>query len=123
MNRRLDANICPCLLWALGGLLLAGCQPAPHVDLDAEALRLTGIDRAFSFRESENAAPTPGELTVAQAVRLALIHDPRIAQAVDRVREAEADDDQARLLPNPILNIDIRLPEAGVGKTAIEIIP
>jgi len=45
-----------------------------------------------------------GTLTPEAAVRLALAHDPRIQAALANVRVAEADANQARLLPNPIPN-------------------
>ena len=49
-------------------------------------------------------------LTPQQAIRLVLSRDPRIQMALAKVRMAEADANQARLLPNPILTIDIRYP-------------
>ena len=93
--------------------VVAGCQ-AERPDVSAEAARLTGLKNAITFRESEepiDAAPlSGGPLTRQQAVRLALTRDPRIQVSLARVRVAEAEANQARLLPNPILTIDIRFP-------------
>jgi outer membrane protein TolC len=50
---------------------------------------------------------------MASAVRLAVEHDPRIQTAAARVRTALADAGQSRLLPNPVLNVAVMLPEGG----------
>jgi outer membrane protein TolC len=84
----------------------------------------TGIQQAIVFREEPeplDATPAPvAILSLPDAVRLALLHDPRIQQALAKVRIAEADADQVRLLPNPILNIDIRIPQQPGFNTAFE---
>jgi len=101
---------------------LIGCH-AERPDVSAAAARLTGMDTAITFHEAPEPltadAPVPDTLTPVQAVRLALAHDPRIQAALARVRVAEADANQARLLPNPILTIDVRWPVAS-GSTAFE---
>jgi cobalt-zinc-cadmium efflux system outer membrane protein len=111
--------------WLILGLILTGCQP-PQTDAPGQAARLTGIEGAISFHESREASPAPviegGTLKLDQAVRLALWQDPRIAAALARVRGAEADARQSRLLPNPILSFDIRFPEGG-GQPITEVIP
>lgn len=103
--------------------VLAGCN-AQRPDVPAEAARLTGIDNAIVFRENPepiNAQDTAaGLLTPDQAIRLALARDPRIQAAIARVRIAEADANQARLLPNPILSIDLRFPVQSGSNTAFE---
>jgi cobalt-zinc-cadmium efflux system outer membrane protein len=78
------------------------------------------VENAIVFREEAGAfdGPTPEDrsLTPARAVRMALGRDPRIQSALARVRVAEADAHQARLLPNPILTIDARFPlQPGIG--------
>jgi outer membrane protein TolC len=84
----------------------------PHPDVPAEAGRLSGFENAIVFREQ--AAPLDGPepvervLTPERAVRMALARDPRIQAALAKVRVAEAEAHQARLLPNPVLTIDIR---------------
>jgi len=52
--------------------------------------------------------------------RLALAHDPRLQADLARVRAAVAESNQARLLPNPILNIDLRFPYSSGSNTAFE---
>ena len=91
---------------------LVGCH-AQRPDISADAARLTGLENAIVFRpfaEPITAQPSIDTLTPAQAVRLALLHDPRVQSSLAKVRLAEADANQARLLPNPILGIDIRFP-------------
>jgi outer membrane protein TolC len=115
-------------------VILAGCQEAPRPDIEAGASRLTGIDNAIVFHDSDaspiasvtsvpSPSATPARLAVARTVRLALENDPRIAIALDHVRAAEADAREARLLPNPILNVDFRFPEGNMGPLAVEVIP
>ena len=104
-------------------LTLLGCK-AQLPDVGADAARLSGLDNAIVFRENaesfDAAPPSDRALSAPQAVRLALAHDPRIQAALARVRMAEADADQARLVPNPILTIDIRTPLHGNSPTAFE---
>jgi outer membrane protein TolC len=105
-------------------LLAAGCQPVIRPDVPADAARLTGVDNAIVFREDPGPLDLPGPadptLTPEQAVRLALAHDPRVQASLARVRVAEADAQQARLLPNPILSIDLRYPLQHGSNTAFE---
>ena len=54
------------------------------------------------------------------AVERAMRHDPGLQAALARVRAALAEADQARLLPNPVLSVALRFPEAGAGKPVIE---
>lgn len=61
----------------------------------------------------------PDRLTLDGAVRLALGSSPEIQASLARVRAAEADADQAGLLPNPVLNVVFRLPTSG-GKPQVE---
>jgi outer membrane protein TolC len=114
-------------LFTIVALISAGCQPAPpSSDVIGQADRLSGIENAIRFADSKSPnTPTTqpvNALNRAQAVRLALEHDPRIAAALWRVRAAESDTRQARLLPNPIITIDVRFPETG-GMQATEITP
>ncbi|MBS0195978.1 MAG: TolC family protein [Planctomycetes bacterium] len=60
---------------------------------------------------------TGATLTLAEAVRRAVTTDPGLQGALARVRIALADADQARLLPNPVLNVVLRW---GPGKPQIE---
>lgn len=109
--------------WVVLPLLLAGCA-AERPDVPGQAARLTGIENAITFRteaEPMDWPPLPaGPLTREQVVRLALTHDPRIQSSLAKVRVAEADANQARLLPNPILTIDARWPLQSGSNFAIE---
>jgi outer membrane protein TolC len=108
--------------WLLLLCALAGCH-AQRPDISAATARLTGLDNAIVFRsfaEPLVAQPATGTLTPEQAVRLALLHDPRVQSAMAKVRVAEAEANQPRLLPNPILGIDIRFPAAPNASTVFE---
>jgi outer membrane protein TolC len=93
-------------------------------DVPADAARLTGINNAITYLQPGQATasvPGPGELlTVEQAIRLALARDPRIQASLAKVRVAEAEANQVRLLPNPILVIDLRFPVSHGSNTAFE---
>lgn len=103
--------------------LLAGCA-AERPDVAGQAARLTGVNDAIAFRteaEPMDWPPLPnGPLSREQAVRLALTHDPRIQSSLAKVRAAEADANQARLLPNPILTLDVRHPFHSGSNAAFE---
>ena len=98
--------------------MLGGCVgPLPVIDYGAAADRMP-VDVAVRIegRSSEpidEAGQEPVALSLADAVRRAVLHDPRIQAAIARVRQAEADGQQARLLPNPILSVSVRLFEGG----------
>ena len=102
--------------------MLVGCA-ATRPDVPAEAARLSGIEHAIVFRDwpAPIDAPPPPQrlLTPERALRMVLARDPRIQAALAHVRVAEADANQARLLPNPILTIDIRY-RLEPSNTAIE---
>lgn len=103
---------------------VAGCTPtlAPRPDLRAAAARATGIADAISFSDSEEAtshASSGKTLTITDAVRTALQADPDIRASLARVRVAEADVDQALLLPNPILTVAFKAPTTA-GKAKVE---
>lgn len=92
---------------------LCGCVgPAVVVDVPSAASQATGIANAIRFEE--NAAPIdePGgsaaQLGLVEATRRSLAFDPEVQIALARVRAAEAEAEQARLLPNPILSITVR---------------
>ncbi|MBC7785268.1 MAG: TolC family protein, partial [Burkholderiales bacterium] len=59
-------------------------------------------------------------LTIAEAVRRTLKTNPRVQAALYRVRVAEAEAQQASLLPNPVLSLVVRLPE-GAGKPIVDV--
>lgn len=108
--------------WALLSVLLVGCQ-MPKIDVPGEASRATGISNAIAFHSEAgpvDVTPAAGNmLTLSDAVQRSLSNDPRIQAALARVRIAQAEAHQARLLPNPILNLDYRFAEGG-GTAAFE---
>ncbi len=84
----------------------------------------TGLETAVEFRvigpEGEpidDSDPTDRFLTLTEAMRRAVMTDPGLQAAIARVRMAQADSDQARLLPNPVLDVVVRW---GAGKPQIE---
>jgi outer membrane protein TolC len=115
--QRHTRRLIPCLLTAT----LAACQ-APAPDIARDAATLTGLENAITFRQyPDDHAPVPSDtLSLADAVRHALANDPRLQIALAKIRTAHADAAQARLLPNPILNIDLRFPTQAGSNTAVE---
>ena len=119
----------PPTLTALGtGVLviisLTGCHSMrpPEVKTETVAGAAAGLSEAITFHvegSPNDEEGDPGTLTFAEAVRLSVSTDPAIQAALARVRIALADSKQARLLPNPILNLVIRFPEGG-GQPIVE---
>lgn len=119
----LSATLAAALVGCAG---LAGCRSTPRADLDASAAagEATGLGSSIEFRA---VGPDGGPLdepeaigdalTLVEAVRRAVTTDPGLQAALARVRVAMADADQARLLPNPVLNLVLRW---GPGKPQIE---
>lgn len=108
---------------AVGGC--AGTRPDPEAEKAASIA--SGIADAVVFRteggpldEPERSESEASRLTLGEAVRLAVTTDPGLQAALARVRIAMADADQARLLPNPVLNIVLRFDVSGGGKPQIE---
>lgn len=118
---------CFCML-AAGSMViaLAGCQAPPDAaSTSAQAMAdAVGLGEPVTFRavgpeggpidEPDGVGST---LTLAEAVRRAVTTDPGLQAAMARIRIAVADSDQARLLPNPVLNVVLRW---GPGKPQIE---
>jgi outer membrane protein TolC len=106
------------------GVAAGGCAPErPRPDVLGLASAASGVGGAIVFETSEgpldvsDAVEDP--LTLPRALRLALGADPDVQAALARVRSAEAEADQSRLLPNPILSVAFRVPTGG-GKSIIE---
>jgi outer membrane protein TolC len=113
-------------LKALLGAALAvtcGCQSARGPSPEEEATLAAGISEPIAFRAEalpdDEAGSTPELLTLPEAVRLALRSEPGIQAALGRVRMAQAEARQSRLLPNPILSVALRYPDSG-GSPIIE---
>jgi cobalt-zinc-cadmium efflux system outer membrane protein len=118
----------PKLVWpALAGLALitsVGCQRLAPPEPERAATLAAAAGEPIVFRTDPGPLDatgdgTDGTLTLADAVRLSARYDPRIQAALSRVRIAEAASDQARLLPNPIVNVALRFPTGG-GKPVID---
>src|SRR5205807_2325681 len=96
---------------------------APRADVSGDVARLTGVSNAITFRSTApESGPPVGDavLTPETAVRMALAFDPRVQSALAKVRMAEAQAHQARLLPNPIIGIDVRVVLGGGGNQVFE---
>lgn len=103
-------------------VVLVGCA-APRPDPSPGRMAASAIGLAEPIRFHTEGAPTdePGPtdvLTMADAVRLAATTDPDLQAALARVSIAMADADQARLLPNPVIDFILRW---GPGKPQIEV--
>lgn len=101
-------------MFALTVLILAvSCSQRPRPDVPEAARRATGLSNAIFFDTSGGQLDVPGEaietLTLPQAVRMAVTSDPKLQQALAKVRESEADADQSRLWPNPVITFVIGL--------------
>ena len=111
--------VIPSVVLLIGGCTAPVLQPALRMRADAA----TGIGDAVVFvarnEPLDAESPAGNALPRAEAVQLALRHDPRIQASVARLRAAQADARQARLLPNPVLSVMFRFPEGG-GDPMIE---
>ncbi|MEZ5964264.1 MAG: TolC family protein [Planctomycetota bacterium] len=94
---------------------LSSCwRPLPNVAVEAEILAATGVaaDLTFAVEGRPLDEPEPelgdGRLGWEQALRTVVTTDPRIQEALARVRAAVAAAHQARALPNPILGLVLR---------------
>jgi outer membrane protein, heavy metal efflux system len=130
--------LAPCAAGILIGLLSlygGGCAASrPDPQAESSATRAVGLDEALVFKTEggpldeswgdgggetgQFAADEAMTLTLAEAVRRAVTTDPGLQAALARVRIAMADADQARLLPNPVLNFVLRW---GPGKPQVEV--
>jgi len=107
-------------------LLMAGCAgPQPAHRSEEMVAAALGLGEAIEFRveggpiDEPLGLPASGEgLTLAGAIRAAVMTDPQLQAALARVRVAMADADQARLLPNPVLSMVLRF--GGDGSPGVE---
>jgi outer membrane protein, heavy metal efflux system len=118
MRFALSIGVCAGLVFAI-----VGCQRPLRLTPEKSAALAAGLHEALVFRAESgpvNAADVPDStISLAEAIRLTVTRSPRIQAALARVRMAEAESDQARLVPNPIISLTLRFPEGG-GKTIIE---
>lgn len=104
--------------------LALGCDgPGGSVAPMGHVARIAGVSDAIVFQSSGGPADVAydshGTLSLSTAVRLAVANDPDLQAALARVRAAEADARQTRLLPNPVITVLARFPESS-GKPVIE---
>src|SRR3954462_3935703 len=89
---------------------IAGCQSAlPTLDSAEVEARVPGdVDVRVEERPAESVDAGENDvrvLTLPEAVRRAVLHDPRLQSALAHVRIAEADAVQSMLLPNTVLSV------------------
>jgi outer membrane protein, heavy metal efflux system len=106
----------------IAGLALAGCgtaAPRGHDDGGGAGAGTGGVLAMDSLvvehapEPVDAGGPGPSSLSLLEAVRLTVQHDPRLQVALAKVRSARADASQARLWPNPILSVAVRFREGG----------
>lgn len=98
--------------------LLCGCIAPPRDDTEQRAADAVGLSgEAIVFRSDADpldaADEHPDVFTTAEIVRLSIERSPEVQAALSRVRIAQAEAHQARLLPNPVLSIAVRFTEGG----------
>jgi len=119
---RAGRTLVPCAA-LLALIQLTGCAAnRPDPGAETAASTAIGLGQAIEFRIEGGPLDESSEggdvLTLGDAVRRAASTDPGLQAALARVRIAMADADQARLLPNPVLNFVLRW---GPGKPQIEV--
>jgi cobalt-zinc-cadmium efflux system outer membrane protein len=109
----------------LAALIMAGCagRMRPSDDTGSKIAQLIRESGCIKLEQIggplDAAGQEPDVLNLQEAIRLAVHNDPGLQAALARVRAAEADVEQSRTLPNPILSIALRYPDSG-GKPIIE---
>lgn len=102
-----------CLLSLAGGCAVRPPWPDP----EGAARTAAAVDAAIELNleaESVDVEPSIGDqLGFAVAVKECLHRSPDIQAALMRVRVAQSESHQARLLPNPIVSVVLRWPESG----------
>lgn len=113
MSNRLALVLCSLL--ALPACQVPPVDPVEATDPAPLVAAAAGVEASVEFRvegEPDDACTESPELTLADALREAVAHDPRIQQALAKWHRARAGSDEARLLPNPLLSIGVSLARA-----------
>lgn len=107
-------------------VLLAACSSPSRAEVAPEEsiAAAAGLPAALEFRivgpeggPIDESVRVDGPLSLGEALRRAVTTDPGLQSALARVHAARARADQARLLPNPVLDVIYR---AGSGSPQIE---
>jgi outer membrane protein TolC len=103
-----------------------GCVgPTPTPNAEQAVGDATGLTDAVLFvneGDLEAARVTEtGELSLQEAIRRAVLQSARLQERLARVRIALADAEQARLLPNPVLDLVYRFPRTSGAPDEIEV--
>ena len=108
----------------LAALPFFGCQSLVRPQPEHDAAVASGIGNAIEFHDEalpdQDSSAVAAILTLQDAISRALRSDPGIQAALAKVRVAEAESLQTRLLPNPILTLAFRLPESG-GQPIVDV--
>lgn len=105
-------------LLATAAACIGGCAAiAPDIRTEADAASAAGLiaGDAIVFRDAlpDDVTEDIGLLTLDAVVRRVAQHSPDIQSAMARVRIAQAEANQSRLLPNPVMSLALRFPESG----------
>lgn len=103
---------------------VSGCSPMPEIEPvtdRAERSLMTGEPLVVQSTGEPLDVPdvVPNPLTMDEALRLTLRHNPSIQAALTRVRQAESDARQTRLLPNPVIGVSLKFPTGG-GQSVLD---
>ena len=104
-----------CLLGALPACQALTVRPVDAPDPAPLLGPAAGVAAAIEFSadgEPDDACSQSPDLPLDAALREALVHDPRIQQALAKWHRARAGSDEARLLPHPLLSIGVSLARA-----------
>ncbi len=107
----------------LAALAAGGCQSVPETDPGRDIAWITGTKTQIQFKTEGDApdakAVTPELLNLSEATRAALEHDSELQMSLALLQAALAEAKQTRLLPNPVLSVALKFPEAS-GKPTID---
>ena len=107
LKPRVTSRMARAMVLAFAALVSACQTPGPLPELSpASAIDALGGRVAA---DSPDDAPDPDQLSMAEAIRLALRRSPALQEAFARFDEAVADARQARRLPNPTLELALRV--------------
>lgn len=104
-------------------VLAGGCVAEPRIDIARDVADVAQIGEAIVISEVggpiDEQWPTVQRLTLGDAISRSIRTDPQIQASIARVRIAQSQARQSRLLPNPVLSVVLRWP-TGSGKPDIE---